>query len=1029
MKRYFIYIIMVVAALFVGCTTADLTETPEMTDVGNIEVSFSVDGTEVNTLNLPSVSQEVVVDVTLNVEGVYWTPISDKEWCQIVEEEHRGSGSFTIVVNANNSFDARETANITFQAGEFAVSKLAVNHSGNVFLFDQVYAAALNSASSVTTAVRTLEGVEWDFDNNGWISGAKGASTTVDGVTTTEVTISWVENTDASRFGELHFVTPADGDADGVFYVWQYGSDVDYDEEGNLLVAAQDAEPLEVRVPAQTVKEVIAPSWVSVEERTNSDKTVSYMLSFAGNPSDARIIRASEISLSMLSGTADVALPVVKQMYYVVDGIMTGEGFKAFAKAWNEGADVSQWHINGVPTFMGDIEMSEVEEWVSIGTEEHPFTGKFNGNGKIIKGLKSKHPLFGVCNGAEIEGITFDAECEFVAFEDFGSSYFLSALAADIRATTVTSCTNNAKVQFEAPSIATDECHVYVAGLVGKADATSTVQLCTNSGPVTITNSCSNSVDEGEVYVGGIVACNAGGVHNGFNNAEVTSGAISYYNWIGGVVGKSDAGANLQSNLNAGKVHYKSPKGMGTGCVVGYIGGVAGEVNGTVAKNTNDGQVISASPTTTVYVGGVAGKVDAETTLTENSNRVNSKIEASNTPKTIYVGGHYGLLDLESFTLEATDAIEFGGNIACGQCVDGATLYAGGFVGSTNGTLTLKGINRIGDIDVDLARTVTVAGFHIGGIVGGTPEDALTITDSTTSGAITIISKNGSTAGVIKGKYYVGGAVGSTSAGVTLTNVTNATPVAFSAKQDAAKSNPFHMGGIIGTVLDGNAVITDCTNSAKITNIHYNNRQYDTGYACDSAGGIAGSCGFSASYAGTVTISGCKSTADVTTYRGIVGGIAGFLKNATVSDCSFTAGIPLNYENTGYGGIVCIAEETTITNCTVKGAFSGKSAGSCIFNGGGIAGYILGESVVDGCSFFGNLTASFNANKEKDEYLGGLVGRADEDGIIKNSKYGGTVNGVDITANNFDKYIQGVNAKTGAASLGTVENCSYWDGK
>ena len=72
MKRYFIYIIMVVAALFVGCTTADIDDkTPSMEDVGQIEVSFSMNGAEIDKLDLLPVSHEVVVDVKLNVEGIY----------------------------------------------------------------------------------------------------------------------------------------------------------------------------------------------------------------------------------------------------------------------------------------------------------------------------------------------------------------------------------------------------------------------------------------------------------------------------------------------------------------------------------------------------------------------------------------------------------------------------------------------------------------------------------------------------------------------------------------------------------------------------------------------------------------------------------------------------------------------------------------------------------------------------------------------------------------------------------------------
>ena len=85
--------VMVVATLFASCAT-DTTDTPEMVEVGDIEVQFSVDGNQVSKLNLASVSHTIKVDVALNNDNIYWTPVSDKEWCQIVEETHRGSGSF-----------------------------------------------------------------------------------------------------------------------------------------------------------------------------------------------------------------------------------------------------------------------------------------------------------------------------------------------------------------------------------------------------------------------------------------------------------------------------------------------------------------------------------------------------------------------------------------------------------------------------------------------------------------------------------------------------------------------------------------------------------------------------------------------------------------------------------------------------------------------------------------------------------------------------------------------------------------------
>ena len=185
MKRYCIYFLMVSAALFMGCTPEVINDTPEVTEVGDLEVTFSVDGEAVRSLDLSSVSHNIKVDVSINFDGIFWHAVSNKEWCYIDnEEEQRGSGSFTMIINSNSNFEARETAVISFVAGSYKKSMLVVDQSGNVFVLDQVYAAATKSAGSLTTKVKTFStGEAWHFECDPWITATKGAVTTVDGET------------------------------------------------------------------------------------------------------------------------------------------------------------------------------------------------------------------------------------------------------------------------------------------------------------------------------------------------------------------------------------------------------------------------------------------------------------------------------------------------------------------------------------------------------------------------------------------------------------------------------------------------------------------------------------------------------------------------------------------------------------------------------------------------------------------------------------------------------------------------------
>ena len=1021
MKRYLIYIIMAAATLFVGCTP-DINTTPEMTDVGDIEVSFSVNGAEVDNLDLSSVSQEVVVDVTLNNENVYWKPEADKEWCQIVEEEHRGSGSFTIKIDPNNSFDAREEATITFVAGEYSITKLAVNHAGNVFLFDQNYAVSLNGSSTVTTKVKTLDGVVWDFDNSGWISAVKGASSSADGITTTDITISWNENSNASRLGELHLVAENGNGHDGLFYVWQYGDDVDYDADGNILVAEQNAEPLEVRAPAGVVKEVKTPSWVEVTSVSNSDRTVSFLLQFAGNPSDARIIRSSDISLVMLAGTADVKMPVVKQMYYAIDGLMTGEGLKAFAAAWNAGEDVSIWNVDGVPTLLQDIDMSEVEGWVSIGTESRPFEGKFNGNGKVIKGLQAKCPIFGVCQNAEIDKLTIDATSSFVMFDDYSGDYYLASLAADIRSTVINECVNKASVQLES---GTTSGSVYVAGLVGKADAASYVQSCTNNGTVTATNGC--VLGNGDAYVGGMVAYNAGYVYRGFNDAAILSAAGATNHYVGGLVGKNEMGATLQLSSNANAVTFKSPRASTSA----YVAGVAGVADGTFAENTNEGKITIETASNELYVGGVAALVSAETNvLSKNSNRVQADFNISGASKIIYAGGHFGKLDFEGYTEEAAEGVEFGGSFTMTTPASGARLYLGGVIGFVNGTTTLKNITRNGSMTFNFnTAAFKINPCYIGGIVGVSTNGVLTIDTATTVGDI----KFNVNVNAVEGTYAIGGAVGTADDSVVLENITNSSAINWDKNGGQKNGSPFHTAGIIAQVTKGDVTIKNCHNKAVLHNWHYNNRGYLAQVNFNTTAGIVGLVGtadVASDYSGTVTISDCTSTAQVTSYRGFTAGIAGFVKNATIENCSFTGKMPYKASaqiNAYYAGIVGGAISSTIKDCVVRASFDGSSAGSNTVVGGGIAGLLTESSVVEACSTFSHCAAQTNAAKA--EYVGAVVGYADNTCTIKDTRYGGSVLGSDITANNFEKWIQGTAADGSGVSQATVVNCLFWNGE
>lgn len=1047
MKRYFIYIIMVLATLVVGCTPYATDENPQMTEIGDIEVAFSVDGEEVSRLDLASVSHNIKVDVALNNEGIYWNVVSSKEWCQIVEEEHRGPGSFTLIINANDSFDARETATVTFKAGEYEQDMLTVDHNGNVFVIEQVYTASTKSASSFTTKIKTFDaGENWSFECDEWITATKGAVTTnAEGETITEVTISWVENTTASRYGEVKLKKNDKDYADGWINIWQYGTELNYDGDGNLLLAAQDVAPLELRVPKQTIKDIAMPSWVTYTTVENSDNTVSYMLQFAGNPSDAYHVRATELEISFLSGAASIKLPTIMQEYYAMEGLVSGPGLKIFAQTWNAGGDVSQWYVDGVPTLMGDIDLTEVEEWVSIGTDERPWTGEFNGNGKKLINFTSSKPLFGVCQNATIKGVVFDATSTFKCNGSYSGELILAPLAGSIVNTTVENCSNNATISMDATSTNSQS---YVAGLVGKADKDSYLVNCTNGGAVNVAASSAADVDS-NFYVGGIVAYNAGKVDMAFANGSVSSGAVVGTSYVGGIVGYNTEEATVTASHNAGAVNYSA--GLGSSVSEkAYVGGVTALAQGTVTYCTNEGAIHSTSAVENLHIGGVVGAwLSTEAVFNHNTVANASHVIAEGLALHTFAGGLAGLVseDIVSVEIDLTKYDgTLGGKVTAGTCKAdaSATVSAGGIFGKVMTTTTISNIAEwTGTVTFYQKDALTARYHNFGGLVGWATFP-LTISNVVSNGEMVAdyaksaaINYGNATDG---GGGSLGGLLGRAEEGATISNCTmnkqTSWIVVNTSNQftstGSSKHFDIHLGGVAGRIVDGDSSITNCHNKGRVYNMHYNNQPWTTTYNTNCTGGILGSFGSKNNPTGSITIENCTNAAHVNTHRGTVAGIVGFAANATIKGCEYKVGnIAETYlGNSVCAGIVGIAKDSNISDCVATITLNGIYAGSVDARMGGIVAHLMGDSSVSNCSFYGTITPRGLRAAGTPEYFGGIVGWAQgEDITISNCQCGGTINDNVISENNLSTYIANYSPNGGTAFAGTATDNEYWNGK
>ena len=1037
---------MVVAALFVGCTT-DVAENPIMTEVGDIEVTFKVDGEEVRSLDLASVSHTIQVDVALNNEGIYWNVVSSEAWCQIVEEDkHRGSGSFTIMVNANDSFDARPEATVTFKAGEYEMDMLTVAHNGNVFVLDQVYAASTKSAGSFTAQVKTREaGEAWSLECDSWITATKGAvSIDAEGFTVTEVTIAWTENADASRYGEVRLIKDGVQRVDGTINVWQYGTELEYDGDGNLLLEAQDAAPLELRVPKQTVKDIVMPSWVEYTIEENSDSTISYMLQFAGNPSDANHIRTTELELTMLSGAANIKLPVIKQKFYAMEGLVSGPGLKIFAQTWNSGGDVSQWYVDGVPTILGDIDMTEVEEWVSIGTAERPWTGEFNGMNHKILNLKSSQPLFGVCENATLKNIIFDETSVFEYVGQYTGELYLAPLAGQIKKTTVEMCTNKAKVSLDA-TLTNSE--TFISGLVAKADAESYIVNCTNSGVIDIAQSASADASS-NFYVGGVVAHNAGKVDQAFANGSVSSGAVAGESYVGGIVGYNTAEGHITSCHNAGAVNYGAGRGSSVS-LHGYVGGITALAQGTVTYNTNEGTITSTSGVENLYIGGIVGGwLNSEAIFNHNTIANTSHVVAEGAALHTFAGGLAGLVSEDVASVEI-DMTKYGGTlegkVTAGVCQANAnaTISAGGIFGKVMSVTTISNLTWKGTVMFYQKDAITAMYANFGGLVGWATYP-ITISNIESEGETlaeyakqAAINFGSATDG---GGGSIGGLLGRAEESAIISNCNINKPTSWNTINDknqyvstgSSKHFDIHLGGVAGRIVEGDSSITNCHNKGRVYNLHYNNQPWTTTYNTNCTGGILGSFGSKNNPMGAITIENCTNAANVNTHRGTVAGIVGLAANATIKGCEYKIGgiVETYLGNSVCAGIVGIAFDSQISDCVATVNLVGIYAGSVDARMGGIVAHLKGDSSVSNCSYYGTITPRGLRAMGTPEYFGGIVGWAEgEDITISDCKCGGTINDNVISENNLSTYITNYSPNGGAAYAGAATGNSYWNGK
>ena len=390
--------------------------------------------------------------------------------------------------------------------------------------------------------------------------------------------------------------------------------------------------------------------------------------------------------------------------------------------------------------------------------------------------------------------------------------------------------------------------------------------------------------------------------------------------------------------------------------------------------NTNSGNITTTKKLRYLYCGGLFGCIEQPLTLSLNGEPHTGIIKI-------------GSVESSTFT----------------------SVYCGGIIGKTNAELTISGdaIWRSKITKTTIGTDIAAESFF-GGICGCADGGTISISGMKSGGAISVDT-------LAFSKSAIGGILGCGTRGATISNCTNSSTISAKTSKAVIEEDIYssHIGGIAGRVSGGATEIKHCTNSARVENRHWNNKMW-TSYLGNMVGSIVGSIGYQSDSIFSSVIDDCHNTGIVYAYRGAAGGIAGYISNTIVTNCSSEGNITRSAPG---GGVTSIAENCEISSCYVKGDFIGKKGGSAIGYVGGIIGDAVGSSA-DNCKYMGKLTSDAAV-------FGGIIGKADaasSAGVTTACGFGGTINGTTITEET-DLGTCAIGSTTG-----TRGNFYFWNG-
>lgn len=693
--------------------------------------------------------------------------------------------------------------------------------------------------------------------------------------------------------------------------------------------------------------------------------------------------------------------------------IATPEDWNSFATAYNAG----KYPDSQIATITADLDFSlvDADKFVTLGlrdgAKQSPdgkakyFAGTLNGNGKRILNLKTDVPFIqAIGTGALVKDINIDKTCSFTPWYGDKKQLEFGSLIGYCSDGTVKDCTSEATVTVSQCNAVANKVPLYIGGLIGRNRAAA-ISNCTSS--ATIVSNATYVTDAKaatDLYIGGFTGycSNPNGVlENCSNTGNISVASTARNIYVGGICAKASAGT-ITGCANSGAITVSTGRTSGDPCKFIYLGGLFSVVDASgdeqylkLIECSNSGDITSNSNVKQLIAGGIAAQLStnkAEFTNITNAGNITTTAALRN----LFCGGLFGCIS-------ATQTLNLSGEPFTGTINIGTTesnnhtkLYCGGLIGQTTENITIGGdVACKSNITYDISTAENIAAeSFFGGIIGCAYGAPITLSGLKASGVITI--KSPSDKAMQHKLSGFGGIIGGATKGAKISDCSSSVYVKMTAQTSRTNGCAVHFGGIAGRLYGGNVEIKHCTNSGRQQNNHYNNNIWSNNFSGNVTGGIVGSIGYSAGNTEySAIIDDCHNTGSVYAYRGAAGGIAGYLSNATITNCSSTEDITRSAPG---GGIAGVVSNCKVSSCYVKSNITSADGGSACADAGGIIGEAVSSSV-DGCRYYGTIIEN-SQTITGNRVFGGIIGKADDAssaGVTTACGFGGTINGTTIT--------------------------------